>query len=133
MIDDTLAGFVSTRPERISLRLDWSDRLIVLIETPYVAPLPVIGTAEEIEASVASSAAAARAAGGQEVLPPALAAMMRDRVADAAPHVREQEETAIPDEVWRGIVDRAATIGADVDLDGTGHRVRVAIDLPDPA
>ena len=130
MIDETLAGFVATHPEHISLRLDWGFRLVVLIATPYVPPVPVIGTADEIEASAATAAADARAAGGQEALPPALAAMMRDRVTDAAPHVREQTDTALPDDVWRGIVDRATTIGADVDLDDAGHCVRVAIDLP---
>jgi len=130
MIDETLAAFVSTRPDRVSLRLDWGIRLVILIATPYVPTVPVIGSPDEIEASTAAAAAEVRAAGGQEALPPALAAMMRDRVADAAPHVREQQDTALPDDVWRGIVDRASMIGADVDLADDGHRVRVAIDLP---
>jgi hypothetical protein len=130
MIDETLAGFVSTRPDRVSLRLDWGIRLVILISTPYVPPVAAIGTAEEREASAVAAAAEVRAAGGQEALPPALAAMMRDRVADATPHVRDQEDTALPDVVWRGVVDRGSTIGADVDLDEAGHRVRIAIDLP---
>jgi hypothetical protein len=126
MIDEALAVFVSTRPERVSLRLDWDIRLVVLIATPYETPLEVIAAAD----GVAAAASAAAAAAGHGELPPALAAMMRDRVADAAPRVREQAETALPDEAWRGIVDRAATIGADAELDEDGHRVRVAIDLP---
>jgi hypothetical protein len=130
MIDESLAGFVSVHPERISLRLDWGIRLVVIVSTPYVAPVAAIGTAEEIEATAVAAAAEARADAGQEELPPALAAMMRDRVTDAAPHVRDEADTALPDEVWRGIVDRASTIGVDVDLDEAGHRVRVAVDLP---
>jgi len=130
MIDEALAGFVSVRPNRISLRLDWGIRLVIVLSTPYVPPVAAIGTADEIEASVVAAAAEARKAGGQEALPPALAAMMRDRVTDAAPLVREQAETALPEEVWRGIVDRASTIGVDVDLDEAGHRVRIAVNLP---
>jgi two-component system sensor histidine kinase DegS len=132
MIDEALAGYVSTRPDRISLRLDWGIRLVVIVATPYVAPIAAIGTAEEREASEVAEAAEARAAGGQEALPPALAAMMRDRVTDAAPQIRDPAGTALAEEVWRGIVDRASTIGADVDLDEEGHRVRVAIDLASP-
>ena len=130
MIDETLAGFVSVRPDRISLRLDWGVRLVVVIATPYVAPVAAIGTAEEREATAVAAAADARVAGGQEALPPALAAMMRDRVIDATPLVRDQADTALPEDVWRGVVDRGSAIGADVDLDEGGHRVRVAIDLP---
>ena len=123
MIDDALAGFVSTRPERISLRLDWGLRLVVVMATPYTPPVAAIESAdaESPEDGPASDL---------ETLSPALAAMMRDRVADATPRIREQEETALPEEVWRAVLDRAATIGADVELDEAGHRLRAAIDLP---
>ena len=126
IIDEALGGFVSTGPELVSLRLDWGIRLVIIVSTPYTAPVDRIAPSE---VAVAAAAADARAAAGQEALPPALAAMMRDRVADAVPHVRDQAETSLPDDVWRAIMDRASTIGADVDLDEAGHRLRIAVDL----
>ncbi len=120
MIDDVLAGFVAMGPEKVSMRLDWGIRLVAIVSTPYAPPAPSL-EAGEVEPEVDS---------GAEGLPPALAAMMRQRVVDAAPRLRDPMETALPEGRWREVEQRAATIGADVSLDEAGHRARIAIDLP---
>jgi two-component system, NarL family, sensor histidine kinase DegS len=122
MIDEVLAGFVATRPDRISMRLDWGFRLVAVISTPYTPPAATLPAGEPVSE--------AEAAAGTEGIPPALAAMMRQRVVDAAPRLRDVAETALADDRWREVDQRAATIGADVSLDEAGHRVRIAIDLP---
>jgi two-component system sensor histidine kinase DegS len=128
MVDEALATFVGTRPERVSIRLDWGMRLVAVLSTPYDGPLPALG--DGVAPDVAHGAHGESGAQGGESLPPALAAMMRQRVADAAPKVRDPGETALPDDVFREIQQRAAGVGADVALDQDGHRLRVAIDLP---
>ncbi len=120
IIDETLAGFISTHPDHVSLRLDWGTRLVAVMATPYAAPV----------AALAAGVAEAETAEGDNV-PPALAAMMRQRVVDAAPKIREAAETALPEETIRSVEQRAETIGADVEIDEEGHRLRVAIDLPE--
>ncbi len=122
MIDETLAGFVATRPDRISMRLDWGFRLVAVISTPYTPPAATLPAGEAVSEG--------EAAAGTEGIPPALAAMMRQRVVDAAPRVRDVAETALAEDRWREVDQRAATIGADASLDEAGHRVRIAIDLP---
>jgi hypothetical protein len=128
LIDEALGGFVATRPERISIRLDWGPRLLAVLSTPYDGPLPSLASGEPPDKVDAHPGEAASQQG--ESVPPALAAMMRQRVADAAPKVRDPAETQLSPEVFREIEQRAATIGADVTLDEEGHRLRVAIDLP---
>ena len=122
MIDEALAGFVAVRPERVSLRLDWGLRLVADLAPPDAPAVAALAGGEP--------APEAEPRSGEE-LPPALAAMMRQRKVDAAPKVRDPDETALPEETFRAIEQRAATIGADVALDEAGHRLRVAIDLPE--
>ena len=128
IVDEALAAFVAGRPERISIRLDWGMRLVGTAATPYDGPVPALGGGETPTADDGHHGDAAGRDG--EGVPPALAAMMRQRVVDAAPKVRDPAETALPDEVFREIEQRAATVGADVALDEDGHRLRIAIDLP---
>jgi len=128
IVDEALAAFVAARPERVSIRLDWGRRLVALLATPYDRPVPALEDGEEPAAADGHHGDVAGPGG--EGVPPALAAMMRQRVADAVPKVRDPAETALPVDVFREIEQRAATVGADVSLDEDGHRLRIAIDLP---
>ncbi len=134
MIDEALAAFVATRPDRVSIRLDWGMRLVAVLSTPYDGPVAALATGDSAAAAEAEAEAERQrgetAGQGGESVPPALAAMMRQRVVDAAPKVRDPAETALPAEVFREIEHQAATVAADVALDEGGHRLRVAIDLP---
>jgi two-component system, NarL family, sensor histidine kinase DegS len=121
IIDETIVGFTSTHPERVSLRLDWGDRLIIVIAVPYDAP-------QEGPEAPAGEHGGAGTAIGEEV-PPALAAMMREATAAALPRVRSTDETRLPADTWRDAQERASTIGATVSLDDDGHRLRLEVDV----
>ena len=101
MLDEALAAYLSARADRVSVRLDWSDQLEVRVSasraTAETSPDP---TPDETRRP--------------QDLPPALAAMMEDRRADARDAVEAARREAIvvlPPSTWREIQGRAATLG----------------------
>ncbi len=130
IIDEALVGFTSLHPKRVTLRLDWGDRLTVIVEVPYAKPEPA--AVLEAEEPAAESTARMPAVAGallDEETPPALAAMMREQTASDAPRIRPQEETRLPADTWRDAQERASTIGGDVTLEEDGHRLRLTVEL----
>jgi hypothetical protein len=126
IIDEAMSAYLSARADRVSIKLDWS---------------------EQVEAIVAASRATA-ASGGDLTpdaesdaadLPPALAAMMEDRRADARDALEAARREAIvvlPPSTWREIQGRAATLGIAAGLSADGAELRLVADLPpvaDPA
>ncbi len=120
ILDEALAGYLEARAERIDFRIDWS--------------------ADQLDASMTASRTAAGATtpitpetpAGKD-LPPALAAMMEDRRADA----RSAAETALRDSVvalpsttWREIQGRAHTLGLTVELSADASELRLLAELP---
>ena len=66
-------------------------------------------------------------------LPPALAAMMEERRADARDRAVSAQLAAIvslPPSTWREIQGRAATLGLDVELAADGSALRLVMELP---
>jgi two-component system sensor histidine kinase DegS len=127
IIDEALVGFASLHPERVTLRLDWGERLTVTVDVPYARPEPVAEPAAGRPADAGEPAAAEDTIG--EEVPAALAAMMREQTAADAPRVRPQEETRLPADTWRDAQERASTIGGDVVLEEEGHRLLLTVDL----
>ena len=119
ILDEALAAYLGVRAERVSIRLDWSD---------------------QVEARVSASRNAAEAkveampeAGADADLPPALAAMMEDRRADARDAVEAARRDAIvvlPPSTWREIQSRASTLGLVAELSADGAELRLVGDLP---
>ena len=119
ILDEALAAYLGVRADRVSLRLDWS---------------------EQVEARVSASRAAAEmqpdmtpAATADPDLPPALAAMMEDRRADARDAVEAARRDAIvvlPPSAWREIQSRAVTLGMSAELSADGAELRLVADLP---
>jgi Signal transduction histidine kinase len=119
ILDEALAAYLGARAERVSLRLDWSD---------------------QVEARVSASRAATEmrpdltpAAAADTDLPPALAAMMEDRRADARDAVEAAKRDAIvvlPPSTWREIQSRASTLGMSAELSADGAELRLVADLP---
>jgi two-component system sensor histidine kinase DegS len=120
ILDEALAGYLEARAERVSLKVDW--------------------TADQLDATMAATRAAATTA--PEVvpdaktakdLPPALAAMMEDRRADArtaAETAQRDSIVSLPPSVWREVQGRAATLGLTVELSANGDEFRVLAELP---
>ncbi len=119
ILDEAMAAYLSVRAERVSVRLDWSD---------------------QVEATVSASRNAAEApgdltpdAGDDKDLPPALAAMMEDRRADARDAVEAARREAIvvlPPSTWREIQSRASTLGLVAELSADGAELRLVGELP---
>ena len=119
ILDEAVAGYLSARAERVVVRLDWSD---------------------QVEASVTASRASAEVKGEPAPdttttdtdLPPALAAMMEDRRADARDAIEAARREAIvnlPPSTWREIQGRAATLGLGAELTAEGQTLRLVIDV----
>jgi two-component system sensor histidine kinase DegS len=119
ILDEAVAGYLSARAERVVVRLDWSD---------------------QVEASVSASRSSAEVKGEPAPdmtatdtdLPPALAAMMEDRRADARDAVEAARREAIvnlPPSTWREIQGRAATLGLGAELTAEGQTLRLVIDV----
>jgi two-component system, NarL family, sensor histidine kinase DegS len=119
ILDEALAAYLGARADRISLKLDWSDR---------------------VEARMSASRATAKSSGEpvpdaapSADLPPALAAMMEERRADARDRAVSAQRDAIvslPASTWREIQGRAATLGLNVELSADGSELRLLMDLP---
>jgi two-component system sensor histidine kinase DegS len=119
ILDEAMAAYLSARAERVSVRLDWAD---------------------QVEARVSASRATAELRPDQtpEVaadkdLPPALAAMMEDRRADARDALEAAKREAIvvlPPSTWREIQSRAGTLGMLAELSADGAELRLVADLP---
>jgi hypothetical protein len=119
ILDEAMAAYLSARADRVTVRLDW---------------------AEQVEARVSASRAAAQAhpdltpdETADADLPPALAAMMADRRADARDAVEAARREAIvvlPPSTWREIQSRAATLGMTAELADDGAELRLVAEFP---
>jgi hypothetical protein len=119
ILDEALTAYLGARAERISLRLDWSDRVEAMMSASRA-------TAKVVADPVPDAAPRAD-------LPPALAAMMEERRADARDRVESAQRNAIvslPPSTWREIQARATTLGLDVQLSPDGSEFRVGLELP---
>ena len=122
ILDEALAAYLGARAERVSLKLDWSDR----VDARLSASRATAKTAADPVPEAAPSAD----------LPPALAVMMEERRADARDRAATAERDAIvtlPTSTWREIQGRAATLGLDVELSADGSELRLVMELPPAA
>ena len=127
IIDEALAAFLSARPDRVAIRLDWSDELV---EARVGAARDATQAMTAADEGVADAVAAAAASGKD--LPPALEAMMADRrrqAEAAAVAAREAAVVALPATTWREIQQRATTTGITADLSDDGATLRLRVEL----
>ena len=117
MVDDALAAHVAGNPDRLSLRLDWGERLAIELtagRTPEVVPdaeLPAEGAE----------------------LPPALAEMVAERRrahADAVEAARVRSLARLPDQAWREVSSRARILGVEAEMLDDGARLHLEVELP---
>ena len=128
ILDEALGGYLGAGPERVQVRLDWSDLLEALVSAERDVVMP-----PEEEVPTAAPPAAKRKKG--EELPPALAQMIEARKEDRAALIEEAQRAAIvtlPANVRRDIVARAAAIGAELVIADDGSSVRLMLPLAPP-
>ena len=121
ILDEAMAAYLSVRADRVSVRLDWSE----------VIEATVSATRSVVEARPDPTPQAP--ADGD--LPPALAAMMEDRRADARDAVEAARREAIvilPPSTWREIHGRAATLGMTAELRADGAELVLTVEAPPP-
>ena len=119
MVDEATAAYLGARADRVSVRLDWSEVLDVRV------------SASRASAEVRPDQTPDEAA--DKDLPPALAAMMADRRADARDALEAARREAIvvlPPSTWREIQSRAATLGMLAELSPEGDEVRLVVEMP---
>ena len=122
ILDEATAAYLGVRAERVTVHLDWSDQVEARVSASRDA-------AEQRPDSTPEAAA-------DGDLPPALAAMMEDRRADARDAVEAAKREAIvvlPPSTWREIQGRASTLGLFAELSADGAELRLVGDLPPPA
>jgi two-component system sensor histidine kinase DegS len=121
ILDEALAAYLAAAPERAALHLDWGDELTARLSayrTPAEVggePLPEVPTGN---------------------VPDAIKQMIRERHEARAAAVVAAEEAAIvalPNAARREVLERAAAIGARVELGAGGGELQLFVALPDAA
>ena len=136
ILDETLAAYLGSRPERVTIRLDWTEGL----DARIAAHRPQATALNKAAPSAAAAAADARAdtarsrargkTGAQpsEAMPAALAAMIEDR--QAADTAARRAFGGIPTATRREIQQRAATLGVTLELSDDGSELRLTVEAP---
>jgi len=118
IMDEALAAYLSLAPERILMRLDWTDELearVAAQRTPVASveePLPAVPTGD---------------------VPDAIKQMIQDRHDARAAAEAAAEEAAIvvlPAATRREIAERAGSIGAVVEVVAGGGELRLVVPVP---
>ena len=128
ILDEALTAYLAQHPDRVALKLDWSERF----EARVTASRGVVAPAGSEGGGGKSRAQDTPRKKGEE-LPPALAAMIEDRRADeldALEAARRDSIVALPRGTWRELETRAAMLGIEAELLADGAELRLAADLP---
>jgi len=123
ILDESLSAYLAAGPDRVTIKLDWGDRLEARVTAVRAGSDAAIAVAADSEAD---------APAGADV-PPALAAMMEDRAAARRAKTEAARVAALvtlPATAWREIRQRAATIGISAELAAEGSELRLLADLP---
>lgn len=129
MIDQALAAYLAARPERVSLRLDWSDRFEAVVEA-IVPPLAAPEVPTERPEPKPERGRGRRGAEPAE-LPPALAALIEERRSrEAALAEQASARYRLPEGILREIRSRATPIGVEIEIVDAGRGLRFGAALP---
>ncbi|HET9457931.1 MAG TPA: histidine kinase [Candidatus Limnocylindrales bacterium] len=134
ILDEAIGGYLASAPDRVAVRLDWSDDRVEGSVVAVRDRSAAIDEAERRAAEVAEQAAAKPK--GKEQLSPTLAAMIEDRRAQAeaaAEAVRSAAIVSLPSQTWREIQQRAATLGIAVEQLAGGGELQISVEVPEGA
>jgi two-component system sensor histidine kinase DegS len=119
VLDEALAAYLAQSPDRVTLRLDWSEELEARLAAERAVVLPD-GEGELPDAPA-------------DDVPDAIKQMIQDRHEARTAAVAAAEQAAIivlPNSARRDILERAGSIGASVEILGGGGEVRLVVPLP---
>ena len=129
IVDEALAAYLASLPDRVSVHLDWSDGVVVVDVAAHRAPTEAIAAADR---QVQEAIEAAETAGDD--LPPALESMLeerRSRAEAAASAARDAAVAALPKSTWREIQQRASSTGIVAELLDGGARLHLRAEAQD--
>ncbi len=120
IIDETVTGFISCHPDRISIRVEWAaDKTEARISARRESVV------KPEESAVDESLPPDKTGKGQDrEIPPALKLMIDEtRAAKVVRAARANQPMALPPNTWREVQQRADTIGAAAELVDQGREV----------
>jgi two-component system, NarL family, sensor histidine kinase DegS len=124
IIDESITGFLTCHPDRISIKIEWSD---TETETRIAARREGAEEPDEEEPEeVLAAASEKRDKGGDREIPEALKAMIDEQRADAAAARTSRKQSrvlALPPSTWREVQQRAGTMGIKAELVDAGREV----------
>ena len=129
IVDEALAAYLASIPDRVSIHLDWSEDVVVVDVAAHRAPTEAIAAADR---QVQEAIEAAEGAGKD--LPPALESMLeerRSRAEAAASAARDAAVAALPKSTWREIQQRASSTGIVAELLDGGARLHLRAEAQD--
>ncbi|MBI2777464.1 MAG: hypothetical protein HYX57_09440 [Chloroflexi bacterium] len=116
ILDEGLGAYLEAKPERVSLRLDWTDVLAVELAAARTPPAAIISSLPAEDGD----------------MPAALAAMVeqrREAEVVAAETARRNAVVQLPKRTWRDLAGRAASLGIGAELLDEGGRIRLVLPL----
>jgi two-component system sensor histidine kinase DegS len=120
VLDEALGAYLGLAPERVTLRLDWTEELEARLTAERTIALPA-GHDEELPDVPTGD------------VPDAIKQMISDRHEARTAAVAAAEEAAIvvmPAAARRDILERAGSIGATVEILAGGGELRLVVPLP---
>jgi two-component system sensor histidine kinase DegS len=114
IVDESVTALTATRPERVTVTLDWGATELTTTIRAHLAPL-------DQEPALPPPAAD---------VPAALVTMIESRRADRAAVIAAG---GVPAEVRREITDRATALGGRVGVAADGQTIEVVVPIPPPA
>lgn len=130
ILDEALGAYLAAEPDRVAIRIDWSDDLVDARITASREPTAAMAHADREIADVTQASDAA-----MKDLPPALEAMLadrRERAEGAVAAAREAAIVSLPAAAWQLIQQRAVTTGIKAELGAGGGALRLRADIPGP-
>jgi two-component system sensor histidine kinase DegS len=128
ILDEALAAYLAAKPDRVSIRLDWSDGVVEADIAAHRDPTAAMAAADR---QVVEAIEAAESVGKD--LPPALESMLGERREQAearAVAARDAAVVALPAATWREIQQRASSTGISVfQLEG-GAALHLKVEAP---
>jgi two-component system sensor histidine kinase DegS len=121
LIDETLTGFLTCHPDRISIRFEWAaDRTEARIAARRDDVEDVAPAVEETPPAPGDK----RKKGSEREIPEALRAMIDEtRAAKASRAAHSQQPLTLPANTWREVQLRSDTIGVSAQLVDEGREV----------
>ncbi len=124
IIDEIVTGYLSSRPDLISIRLEWSDKLEARVVARREGEAEALVVEEDVEATEPGAPTGSRRGRTPErELPDALRAMIDEQLAGSARAARKGQLLSLPANTWREVQQRAETISCTAELADEGREV----------